>query len=96
MLPQQVAQFPRLQARLLPLRKVTVKVQAARQQLHRITEELQEATILLVHDIVAMAVEIGPLVAVPRLLLRKNQVLLPIVKKTMAMLAMAHNNNFYS
>ena len=73
-----------------------MKVQAARQQLHRITEELQEATILLVHDIVAMAVEIGPLVAVPRLLLRKNQVLLPIVKKTMAMLAMAHNNNFYS
>ena len=73
-----------------------MKVQAARQQLHRITEELQEATILLVHDIVAMAVEIGPLVAVHRLLLRKNQVLLPIVKKTMAMLAMAHNNNFYS
>ncbi len=59
-------------------------------------EEAQETTILLVHDIVAMAVEIGPLVAVRRLLLRKNQVLLPIVKKTMAMLATAHNNNFYS
>ena len=73
-----------------------MKVQAARQQLHRITEELQEATILLVHDIVAMAVEIGPLVAVRRLLLRKNQVLLPIVKKTMAMLAMVRNINFYS
>ena len=66
-----------------------MKVQAARQQLHRITEELQEATILLVHDIVAMAVEIGPLVAVHRLLL-------PIVKKTMAMLAMVRNINFYS
>lgn len=44
-------------------------------------EEAQETTILLVHDIVAMAVEIGPLVTVRRLLLRKNQVLLPIVKK---------------
>lgn len=59
-------------------------------------EEAQETTILLVHDIVAMAVEIGPLVTVRRLLLRKNQVLLPIVKKTMAMLAMVHNINFYS
>ena len=59
-------------------------------------EEAQETTILLVHDIVAMAVEIGPLVTVCRLLLRKNQVLLPIVKKTMAMLAMVHNINFYS
>lgn len=59
-------------------------------------DEAQETTILLVHDIVAMAVEIGPLVTVRRLLLRKNQVLLPIVKKTMAMLAMVHNINFYS
>ena len=59
-------------------------------------EEAQETTILLVHDIVAMAVEIGPLVTVRRLLLRKNQVLLPIVKKRMAMLAMVHNINFYS
>lgn len=59
-------------------------------------DEAQETTILLVHDIVAMAVEIGPLVTVRRLLLRKNQVLLPIVKKRMAMLAMVHNINFYS
>ena len=56
-------------------------------------EEAQETTILLVHDIVAMAVEIGPLVTVRRLLLRKNQVLLPIVKKTMAIV---RNINFYS
>ncbi len=95
MLPQQAVPFPRLQALLLQLRKVIVKVQAARQQLHRIMKELQEATILLVNDIMAMVEEIEPLATVPQLLRRENQVLLPIVKKRMAMLAMARNINSY-
>lgn len=58
-------------------------------------KELQEATILLVNDIMAMVEEIEPLATVPQLLRRENQVLLPIVKKRMAMLAMARNINSY-